>query len=237
MKSARLAVLAALAVALVAAVTWVAGPVEVADPRFSLDLGFEPPDLVETEEEEPDCEENGLGCEVEPGPVSDAATVGVLVFTLVVLAGLTWLAVRVIRKIARKVQDVRLPIPMEETVDAQIREALRDASQQAAQSIEAVPSGDATDAVVACWVLLEQTAERVGSPRASAATPTEFTVALLRGHDADPRAVGTLLDLYHQARFGTSPLPESASGSAAEALRRIAASLSTEPSSQAQDAV
>lgn len=227
MKSARLALLAALAVALVAAVTWVAGPVEVADPRFAIELDFTALDPAGPEEpEEPDCERNGLGCEQEPGPVSDAVSAGMLVFTIVLLAGLVWLAVRVIRRLARRMQDVRLPIPMDETVDAQIREALRDASQRAAQDIETVQSGDATDAVVACWVLLEQTAERVGTPRAASATPTEFTVRLLREHDADPRAVATLLDLYHEARFGTSPLPESASAGAAEALRRIADSLS-----------
>lgn len=226
MKPVRLALLAALAVVAVATATWVAGPVAVTDPRFSLELDLEAPDLAEQEEqEEPDCEENGLGCEGESDS-SDAATVGVLVFTFALLLGLVWLAVKLLRKIIGWAQDVRLPLPMDESVDAQIRAALREASEQAARDVEGVPPGEATDAVVACWVRLEQTVERVGTPRAAAATPTEFTVDLLREHDADPRAVATLLDLYHQARFGTSELPESASSTAAGALRNIAQSLS-----------
>lgn len=238
MKSARLAVLAALAVVAVAAATWVAGPVDVGDPRFSLELGFDPPDLEDPEEpEEPDCEENGLGCEQASGAASDAVTIGALMLTIALAALLAWLAAKVIRKLAGWVRETRLPIPRDETIDAHIREALRGASQRAAREIETVPSGEATDAVVACWVLLEHSAERVGTPRAASATPTEFTVELLREHDADPRAVATLLDLYHAARFGTSPLPESASGTAADALWRIADSLAgAEVSSSAEEA-
>lgn len=233
MKPLRLAALAAMMVAAVAVVTWVAGPVEVNEPRFSLDLDLEPPELAEpAEEEEFDCESAGLGCERET-EASDAATVGAIVFLAVLLAGLVWLAVRVIRKIVAWTSDVRLPIPMDETVDAEIREALRKASEQAAQDIEGVASGQAGNAVVASWVRLERAAERVGTPRHASATPTEFTVELLREHDADPRAVATLLELYHQARFATQPLPESAGGTAAEALRNIAGSLSGAASSTA----
>ncbi|HEX6195391.1 MAG TPA: DUF4129 domain-containing protein [Jiangellaceae bacterium] len=238
MKPVRLAVLAALVVVAVAAIAWVAGPVDVGHPRFSLGLNFDV-ELPEQQEQDEDlCEESGLGCaEEQPGAVSDAVSVGTFVFALALLGVVAWLVGRLFRKLIRELRDVRLPIPMDETVDAHIREALRDASQEAAKNVEGVPAGDATDAVVASWVLLERAAERVGTPRAAAATPTEFTVHLLREHDADPRAVSTLLDLYHQARFGPAPLPDSAAETAADALRTIANSLSgAVPSAPTEDA-
>lgn len=60
---------------------------------------------------------------------------------------------------------------------------------------------DPTDAVLAAWVALEQAAERSGVPRRPADTPTEFTVQVLSSTEADAAAVGTLLRLYHRARF------------------------------------
>lgn len=62
------------------------------------------------------------------------------------------------------------------------------------------------DAVIAAWVALEEAAARSGVPRHPAATPTEFTVAVLDRTPADPAAVRDLLDLYLRARFGIEPV-------------------------------
>lgn len=60
-----------------------------------------------------------------------------------------------------------------------------------------------TDAIQAAWVAVEDAAGRSGVPREPAATPTEFTVAVLDRTAVDPAAIRTLLGLYHRARFST----------------------------------
>lgn len=65
---------------------------------------------------------------------------------------------------------------------------------------------DPKDAVVRSWLALELAAERSGAPRDPAATPTEFTAAVLLSTNADPTAVRRLLGLYHRARFSSHPI-------------------------------
>jgi hypothetical protein len=83
---------------------------------------------------------------------------------------------------------------------------------------------DVGDAVIACWVRLEEAAEGTGLPRHPSATPSEFTAGLLVagiGHDSEVRE---LLSLYHRARFGAAPLPADAAGRAVACLQAIRAS-------------
>lgn len=61
-----------------------------------------------------------------------------------------------------------------------------------------------TDAIVAAWLALEESAADSGVPRAPAATPTEFTVDVLRRTTADPASTNGLLRLYHRARFSAA---------------------------------
>jgi hypothetical protein len=103
--------------------------------------------------------------------------------------------------------------------------ALRRAARTGALRLGAVGPGRARDAVVACWLELEQAAAAGGSRRHPAQTPTEFTTALLARHAADPEATARLLRLYHRARFGSAPLDDAAADEAAQCLRRIAATL------------
>lgn len=227
MRPARLGALAAAGVALVAIVAWVSGGIDIGSPRFAPDLGFqiEIPDPQEQEgDEELEFSEEGAT------DSSGLLSVGLLVIGIILLSVVLWRVIKILRRMIEWIRDEAPRLVVDETVDARIRGALRNASERAAREIEQVQSGNATDAVVACWVALEQTAGQVGTARAAHTTPTEFTVALLRRHDADPRAVATLLELYQEARFGTSQLPASASGTAAEALRQIAESLSGEAS-------
>lgn len=83
----------------------------------------------------------------------------------------------------------------------------------------------AADAVIAAWVVLEEAAERSGTPRHPAATPTEFTVAVLDRTDVDPAAVRTLLDLYLRARFGQERLSRDDVVVATDAVQRLAEGL------------
>lgn len=64
---------------------------------------------------------------------------------------------------------------------------------------------DPDDAIIRAWLALEEAAEASGVPRDPAATPTEFTVAVIDLTPADPTAVRRLLALYLHARFASDP--------------------------------
>ncbi len=83
------------------------------------------------------------------------------------------------------------------------------------------PARTSSDAVIACWLGLEEAAARTGTVRAAWQTPSEFTTTLLITHDADPAACGELLDLYQRARFGHEHLGPQDTTAAATALDRI----------------
>jgi cytoskeletal protein RodZ len=222
MKPARIATLAAFGVALVAVVAWVTGGIDVGNPRFAPDFEFD------IELPEPQAEDEGEleFSEEDSSEGSELLSVGLIVIGIAILSAVLWRVIKILGRVIEWVRNEAPRLVADESVDARVREALRDASEQAAREIEDVPSGKAADAVIACWVALERAAEQAGTPRATHTTPTEFTVDLLHRHDADPRAVATLLGLYHAARFSTSQLPQTASRTAAGALRQIAASLS-----------
>lgn len=103
---------------------------------------------------------------------------------------------------------------------------LREAVERAHHDLRA-PDADPHDAVVAAWVALERAAERAGTRRDPAQTPTEFTTTVLASTRADADAVATLRGLYHRARFGEAPLGERDLDDARAALARIAADLAT----------
>ena len=217
----RLAPLIAVAaVVLVAVIAAVGGPVQVGEPIIPFDVR-DPAATPEPTQEAPEEEEPEE--EVPANPL----TVGIVLYTVVVgIAGivmatvlLVWL-VRWLLSRQRAAQGPTVPDP-NITVSA-----LREAAEFALFEAEAARPGEASDAVVACWVLLERAAASAGTPREGPQTPTEFTAAVLAEHHADRRAVATLLALYHEARFGRTPLPDEAASTAATALRTISASLS-----------
>jgi Domain of unknown function (DUF4129) len=84
------------------------------------------------------------------------------------------------------------------------------------------------DAVVACWLRLEEGAAAAGVRRLPAQTPTEFTTALLTAllpGEAERAALEELRRSYAQARFGSSPLGDGAAERAAVALATVRAGL------------
>jgi hypothetical protein len=81
------------------------------------------------------------------------------------------------------------------------------------------------DAVIAAWVALEAAAARSGVVRDRAATPTEFTVAVLDRTPADPGATRSLLALYLRARFGGEYMGPRDVAVATGALRALAIGL------------
>lgn len=81
------------------------------------------------------------------------------------------------------------------------------------------------DAVVAAWVALEEAAERAGTRKDPAQTPTEFAGTVLAATPAPPAAVTRLRTLYQRARFTDRPVDRAAVAQARDALADIARSL------------
>jgi Domain of unknown function (DUF4129) len=149
-----------------------------------------------------------------------------LFYLALLLLGL-WVAAGLVRlivlRLTRELPDKQLvldldPLPLIEVG----REALR---RDRELYDAALAESDVRNGIVACWVLLEETAARVGIPRLPAETATELVVRFLHTLDVDPRPVATLARLYHEARFSTHELPVDARARAEQALADIHADL------------
>lgn len=105
---------------------------------------------------------------------------------------------------------------------------LQGAVEDAVLRLAGAGPASSQDAVIACWLRLEEGAAAAGAARRPAQTPTEFTAAVLAaatGPGDAGIAVHELLRLYHQARFGSRPLDDDAAERASTALDRIRAGL------------
>jgi hypothetical protein len=213
-----------LGLVFVAAVAAGAGPLRLDPERWlTFELGFAPaPDPgVSAPEMQP---------QPDPPPAREGDITFVIVaFTVLVAVLLTVLLVKLMKAMQDDVEveeaepEVATPFA---APPGSVAGQLRDAA--GALTLRSVAPGESRDAVVSCWLRLEAAAAEAGSGRDPASTPSEFTAALLTEHHADPEAVGDLLDLYHRARFGASPLPDEAANRALRALERAAAGLSGE---------
>jgi hypothetical protein len=94
-------------------------------------------------------------------------------------------------------------------------------AEDAAARLEAIDEGGPRNAIVRCWLLLEESAASAGVARQRHETSTEFTVRVLHRVDVDPAAIGALARLYREARFSDHDLGEDAREAARDALRRL----------------
>lgn len=139
---------------------------------------------------------------------------------LIVLASV---ARAVVQRVAAMLPAKQLVLDLEPLPESDpAREAMRG---RAEVHREALAGGDVRNAIVACWVRLEETAGEAGVTRRPAETATEFVVRFLHALDVDPRPVAALARLYQEARFSTHELPTDARDRAREALDAIAAEL------------
>jgi hypothetical protein len=138
-------------------------------------------------------------------------------FVYLLIAAVVALVVVVIIRIVRR---VRLPHvePGEPDWERMKTERLAEAVDTGLARID---SGTATDAVIACWVALEQAAASAGVPRDPAETPAEFTVRVLGiGGISEPQLI-RLGELYREARYSTHGSSEQARTEARAALLRL----------------
>ena len=149
-----------------------------------------------------------------------------LFYLALVLLGL-WLGAGLVRlivlRLARELPEKQLVLDLD---PLPLAEAGREALRRDRELYDAVlAESDIRNGIVACWVLLEETAANVGIPRLPAETATELVVRFLHTLDVDPRPVARLAALYHEARFSTHELPTDARRRAEQALAEIHADL------------
>lgn len=91
---------------------------------------------------------------------------------------------------------------------------------------DALAEGSPRNAIVACWLALEESAEAAGLPRDPAETAAELTTRVLEGYAVDRSAIVTLAALYREARFSAHVLGEDARERAVEAVTTLHEQLS-----------
>jgi len=125
--------------------------------------------------------------------------------------------VRLIYRIVRKVQ-----LPQVEATDAEWERVKAERLAEAVDTgLARIDTGTATDAVIACWVALEEAAASAGVARDQSETPAEFTVRVLGvGGISEPQLV-RLGELYREARYSTHGSSEPARTEARAALLRL----------------
>jgi len=78
----------------------------------------------------------------------------------------------------------------------------------AGERLALLQEGSPRNAIVACWVDLEEAAAAAGLPRRPHETSAEYTVRVLRTWDIAPDAMGALAELYREARYSHHPMTE-----------------------------
>jgi Domain of unknown function (DUF4129) len=99
-----------------------------------------------------------------------------------------------------------------------IRAELADA---AGEALRVLDDGEPTEAVIACWVLLERAAADAGVGRRPAETAAELTSRVLAAYDVDAATLGELADRYREARYSSHRIGEPARDQARALLTRV----------------
>jgi hypothetical protein len=94
-------------------------------------------------------------------------------------------------------------------------------ANDAPAQLATLEEGSPRNAIVACWLRLEEVAGQAGVPAHPAETSTEFTARVLGALAFDPAMINGFAGLYREARFSRHDLGEPARRSAVAALRSL----------------
>ena len=94
-------------------------------------------------------------------------------------------------------------------------------TDDADEQLEALAAGTPRNAIVACWVRLEDAVTAAGLEPNRAETPAELTARVLSRYAVGRAAIDELAELYREARFSTHELGEGDRERAVRALRRL----------------
>jgi Domain of unknown function (DUF4129) len=158
-----------------------------------------------------------------PWPVY--ATYVLLVLVVVALVGhLTWARFSGGRVVRRRTGGYRRPRPLP-IPDRPGPERLTEAVDAGLRRLE---EGEPTDAVIACWVVLERAAADAGTARRPSETPAQLVDRVLAGHQVSQRALDRLAGLYREARYSRHVLTEADRAEARAALGQVRHELTRE---------
>jgi hypothetical protein len=87
--------------------------------------------------------------------------------------------------------------------------------------LAALASGTPRNAIVACWLQLEEDVADAGLPRRASETSAEFTTRVLATYSIDESPIEELAALYREARFSRHELGQRERERALAALRRL----------------
>ncbi|ADB30526.1 hypothetical protein Kfla_1425 [Kribbella flavida DSM 17836] len=137
-----------------------------------------------------------------------------------VYAVATLVALFLLRALYRLLRKVELPQGEDDDTDWE-RVKVDRLAEAVETGLASVESGTASDAVIACWVALEEAAASAGVAREPSETPAEFTVRVLGvGGISEPELL-RLAELYREARYSTHGSSEDARAQARAALLRL----------------
>lgn len=157
---------------------------------------------------------------VDSGPFVEPALLRVVFYSLLGAAGAALVGLLVVMALRRRSSATT----QDESDLPEVLEVLLDAtSTQRQESIRS--HGSARNAVVACWVALEEAAEHSGLSRAAAETSAEFTRRVLDRWDVPPQVINDLAASYRAARFSRHEVTEQQREDAVAALAQINAVL------------
>ena len=146
-----------------------------------------------------------------------AATVAV-VAVLLVRGLLRWLAARRLRRSVA----VRRGGPGEVLDEVRLEVAVVLSDRIDGALLSAVPP---RNAIVACWLQLEDDVAASGIPRHPAETSTEFSTRVVAERSVEPGPIGELAALFREARFSEHSLGEEHRARAVDALLRVRGAL------------
>lgn len=130
------------------------------------------------------------------------------------------------RRRRRMTADLAEPIDVDELTDSELSASL--AATVAARLAE-MAAGSPRNAIVRCWMELEEAVAEAGLDRNPALTAAEFTREVLGRLAVDRGAITVLSDLYREARFSEHDLTEEHRARATAALLALQDQLPSRP--------
>ena len=111
-----------------------------------------------------------------------------------------------------------------------------DLARSAGMGLARLAEGDPRNAIVRCWLILEETVVEAGLARDPTLTSEEFTAQVLARYSVDAGSIDELGRLYREARFSAHELTEAHRTRAVGALNRLRDSLDSAVRARAEQA-
>ncbi len=165
------------------------------------------------------------------GPVAMTFIYVMLIVFALALLAIIWRRAQPSRR-RRAAVPVATQLAAEDTFDDIGAGLAGDLSRTVESGMAALDQGAPRDAIVRCWMMLEEAVIRAGLDRNPALTSEELTVAVLSRYEVRAAAIAELAGLYREARFSSHALGEPHRRRAVRALNAVRDDLDRERSAR-----